>query len=108
MSYFEAQITFRFKASSPLVAELYVDGLCTAMRYNKPEIVEKTVQWGVQQVQDDFAQLEREHAEQMPAAPDTERAERERLQLPPPGPDYTTDEDGGNPTDAHTGEPIDP
>jgi hypothetical protein len=58
MPAYEATITFRFRAPSPQVADIYVDGLCTALRYNKPEIDEKSVQWQIQPVQDDLHQME--------------------------------------------------
>lgn len=55
---YEGTITFRFRAPSQQVAELYIDGLCTALRYNKPEIASKSVRWDLNEVSDDLQRTE--------------------------------------------------
>jgi len=44
-----------------LVAELYTDGLCTALRHNKPEIAPSSVEWNVTQASDDLRRTEAEY-----------------------------------------------
>ena len=42
---YRVTITYTLKASNRLAAELHTDGICTALRYNKPEV--ENVEWDI-------------------------------------------------------------
>jgi hypothetical protein len=58
---YEGTITFRFLSPSQRVAELYIDGVCTALRYNKPEVAPSSVQWNLSEASDDLHRTEAEY-----------------------------------------------
>jgi len=63
-----------------MVAELYIDGLSTALRHNKPEISPPSVEWNLSEVSDDFHR--REFEESMKRVEEFREAEAEdRKQL---------------------------
>lgn len=87
MPTYEGTITFRYHAPSRLTAELYIDGLCAAMRYNKPEIAEKYVLWNIAEVSDDLTYTEGELNGVLDPPDETADERLTPLQLPPPDPE---------------------